>query len=72
MIALGLLSGQGYDALLGPAWTWTIVLVIDGFVSFSYSGEVDDDGRAGEPGEAGRLTSRARPGPALPTVDSRS
>jgi 2TM domain-containing protein len=38
MIALGLLSGKGFDALLGPAWTWTIVLVIDGFVSFGYSG----------------------------------
>ena len=37
MLALGLLSGDGYDALLGPAWTWTIVLVIDAFVSFSYS-----------------------------------
>lgn len=37
MIGLGLLSGQGYDAALGPAWTWTIVLVIDGVVSFSYS-----------------------------------
>jgi hypothetical protein len=43
MIALGLLSGHGYDALLGPAWTWTIVLVIDGFVSFSYSAGVKDD-----------------------------
>jgi hypothetical protein len=30
-------AGQGYDALLGPAWTWTIVLVIDAIVSFSYS-----------------------------------
>jgi hypothetical protein len=37
MLALGLLSGQGYDALLGPAWTWTIVLVIDAIVSFSYT-----------------------------------
>ncbi|MFG1621491.1 2TM domain-containing protein [Kribbella sp. NPDC049227] len=37
MIALGLLSGQGYDAALAPAWTWTIVLVIDAIVSFSYS-----------------------------------
>lgn len=43
MIALGLLSGQGFDALLGPAWTWTIVLAIDGFVSFSYSTEIDED-----------------------------
>lgn len=43
MLGLGLLSGQGYDALLGPAWTWTIVLVIDGFVSFSYGGDVDED-----------------------------
>jgi hypothetical protein len=47
MVALGLLSGQGYDALLGPAWTWTIVLVIDGVVSFSYGGsgeeEIDED-----------------------------
>jgi hypothetical protein len=43
MLALGLLSGQGYDALLGPAWTWTIVLVIDAIVSFSYttSGRTD-------------------------------
>jgi hypothetical protein len=41
MIVLGLLSGKGFDALLGPAWTWTIVLVIDGFVSFSHS--VDED-----------------------------
>lgn len=45
MVALGLLSGQGYDALLGPAWTWTMVLVIDGFVSFSYRENVDE----GEP-----------------------
>lgn len=37
MLALGLLSGQGYDALLGPAWTWTIVLGIDAIVSFSYT-----------------------------------
>jgi len=37
MIALGLLSGQGYDAALGPAWGWTVVLVIDAIVSFSYS-----------------------------------
>lgn len=37
MVGLGLLSGRGYDAVLGPAWTWTIVLVIDGIVSFSYS-----------------------------------
>jgi hypothetical protein len=43
MVALGLLSGKGYDALLGPAYTWTIVLVIDGFVSFSYSEDVDED-----------------------------
>ena len=39
MIGLGLLSGRGYDAALGPAWTWTIVLVIDAIVSFSYSFE---------------------------------
>lgn len=37
MVGLGLLSGRGYDAVLGPAWTWTIVLVIDAVVSFSYS-----------------------------------
>ncbi|ADB35505.1 hypothetical protein Kfla_6508 [Kribbella flavida DSM 17836] len=43
MIGLGLLSGEGYDALLGPAWTWTIVLVIDGFISFSYGDDVDED-----------------------------
>ncbi|MDX6260318.1 MAG: hypothetical protein QOH84_2006 [Kribbellaceae bacterium] len=43
MIALGLLSGKGFDALLGPAWTWTIVLVIDGFVSLGYRGDVDED-----------------------------
>jgi hypothetical protein len=42
MLALGLLSGQGYDALLGPAWTWTIVLVIDAIVSFSYTSGRDD------------------------------
>jgi hypothetical protein len=42
MIALGLLSGHGYDAALAPAWPWTIVLVIDGFVSFSYSFDDDD------------------------------
>jgi hypothetical protein len=39
MLTLGLLSGDGYDALLGPAWTWTIVLVVDAFVSFSYSAQ---------------------------------
>ncbi|HET6298096.1 MAG TPA: 2TM domain-containing protein [Kribbella sp.] len=43
MIALGLLSGKGYDALLGPAYTWTIVLVIDAFVSFSYKVDKDVD-----------------------------
>jgi hypothetical protein len=37
MIGLGLLSGRGYDAVLAPAWTWTIVLVIDAVVSFSYT-----------------------------------
>ncbi|MEV8374081.1 2TM domain-containing protein [Kribbella sp. NPDC056861] len=42
MIALGLLSGKGFDALLGTAWPWTIVLVIDGIVSFSYTGDVDE------------------------------
>jgi hypothetical protein len=41
MIALGLLSGQGYDAVLGPALTWTIVLVIDAIVSFSYTAAGD-------------------------------
>ncbi|MGC4937507.1 2TM domain-containing protein [Kribbella sp. DT2] len=40
MLGLGLLSGHGYDAVLAPAWTWTIVLVIDGIVSFSYRGDV--------------------------------
>lgn len=49
MVALGLLSGQGYDALLGPAWTWTIVLVIDGLVSFSYGGQVEEDADEDEP-----------------------
>lgn len=42
MVGLGLLSGRGYDAVLGPAWTWTIVLVIDAVVSFSYSFEGAD------------------------------
>ncbi|WBQ06050.1 2TM domain-containing protein [Kribbella sp. CA-293567] len=51
MVALGLLSGKGFDALLGPAWTWTIVLVIDGFVSFSYTGEVEEQ----EPSESRTL-----------------
>ncbi|TCN40210.1 hypothetical protein EV644_106138 [Kribbella orskensis] len=53
MLALGLLSGQGYDALLGPAWTWTwtIVLVIDGFGSFSYGGHVEEDVDEDEPGK---------------------
>jgi len=37
MLVLGLLSGHGYEALLGPAGGWTIVLLIDAFVSFSYS-----------------------------------
>ncbi|HZX06911.1 2TM domain-containing protein [Kribbella sp.] len=37
MLGLGLLSGRGYDALLGPAVPWTIALVIDAIVSFSYS-----------------------------------
>jgi hypothetical protein len=43
MIGLGLLSGRGYDVLLGPAGAWTIVLVIDGFVSFSYGVNIDED-----------------------------
>ncbi|TDD28112.1 2TM domain-containing protein [Kribbella turkmenica] len=42
MAGLGVLSGQGYDAVLGPAWPWTIVLVIDAIVSFSYSFDGDD------------------------------
>lgn len=37
MIGLGLLSGRGYDAVLAPAGTWTLVLAIDAVVSFSYS-----------------------------------
>ena len=37
MIGLGLLSGHGYAAVLRPAGTWTLVLVIDAIVSFSYS-----------------------------------
>ncbi len=37
MIGLGLLSGRGYDAVLAPAGTWTLVLAIDAAVSFSYS-----------------------------------
>jgi hypothetical protein len=37
MAGLGILSGKGYDAVLGPAGTWTIVLVIDAIVSFSYT-----------------------------------
>ena len=37
MVGLGLLSGRGYDAVLAPAFTWTLVLVIDAIVSFSYS-----------------------------------
>ncbi|WP_427888108.1 2TM domain-containing protein [Kribbella sp. GL6] len=37
MLLLGLLSGRGWDALLGPAGPWTLVLVIDAIVSFSYS-----------------------------------
>ncbi|WP_242000322.1 2TM domain-containing protein [Kribbella rubisoli] len=41
MIGLGLLSGRGYDAVLAPAGTWTLVLVIDAIVSFSYSFERD-------------------------------
>ncbi|MEU8221638.1 2TM domain-containing protein [Kribbella sp. NPDC048915] len=54
MVLLGLLSGRGYDAVLGPAWTWTIVLVIDAIVSFSYSFEGADpseDEPAGAPRE---------------------
>lgn len=43
MIALGLLSGQGFDTLLAPAWPWTIVLVIDGFVSFSAKTVIDEE-----------------------------
>ncbi|TDO54305.1 2TM domain-containing protein [Kribbella sp. VKM Ac-2527] len=43
MVSLGLLSGKGYDALLGPAYTWTIVLLIDGFVSFSYGVDTDEE-----------------------------
>jgi hypothetical protein len=48
MVSLGQLSGQGWDALTGPAWTWTIVLVIDGLVSFSYTTDVDDDAETRE------------------------
>jgi hypothetical protein len=42
MLGLGVLSGKGYAALLGPAWTWTVVLVIDALVSFSYSFDSND------------------------------
>jgi hypothetical protein len=48
MAGLGVLSGEGYDAALGPAWTWTIVLVIDAIVSFSYSFDGDDAGKTRE------------------------
>ncbi|HET6985381.1 MAG TPA: 2TM domain-containing protein [Kribbella sp.] len=52
MIGLGLLSGRGYDAALAPAWTWTIVLVIDGIVSLSYSfGRADPDAEEMAPRE---------------------
>jgi len=54
MVALGLLSGQGYDALLGPAWTWTIVLVIDGVVSFSYGSSVEAEVDENEPNKVGQ------------------
>ncbi|MFB6721459.1 2TM domain-containing protein [Kribbella sp. NPDC056345] len=43
MIGLGLLSGRGWDAATGPAWGWTIALVIDAFVSFSYTFDGDDE-----------------------------
>lgn len=39
MLGLGVLSGQGYDAVLAPAWPWTIALVVDAFISFSYTTE---------------------------------
>jgi hypothetical protein len=42
MLGLGVLSGDGYAALLRPVWTWTVVLVIDAFVSFSYSFDSED------------------------------
>ena len=48
MAGLGVLSGQGYDAVLGPAWPWTIVLVTDAIVSFSYSVDGDDAGQTRE------------------------
>jgi hypothetical protein len=37
MIGLGLLSGDGWNAALGPAYGWTMILGIDAIVSFSYS-----------------------------------
>jgi hypothetical protein len=46
MIALGLLSGHGYDAALAPAGGWTVVLVIDAIVSFSYSFDRADENQA--------------------------
>ena len=42
MLLLGVLSGDGAGVLLAPAGTWTLVLVIDAFVSFSYSAKGDD------------------------------
>jgi hypothetical protein len=50
MIGLGLLSGHGYDAVLAPAGAWTVVLVIDAIVSFSYSfGRADEKPREKQP-----------------------
>lgn len=53
LMLLGTLFAGGLDkagALLQPAATWTIVLIIDGLVSFSYSlgGKTEQSGAAGD------------------------
>jgi hypothetical protein len=42
MLVLGILSGRGYDALLGPAGTWTLILGIDAIISFSAKTEEEE------------------------------
>jgi hypothetical protein len=43
LMGLGTLLTDGSGSLLGPAWPWTIALVIDAIVSFSYSSSSTSD-----------------------------
>ena len=51
LMGLGTLLADGSGSLLGPAWPWTIALVIDAIVSFGYS---SDDAKGKQEESVGR------------------